>query len=329
MLREQFAQVFGAPANEGLQIPRLLHHIPYQALTNVTFTFENVKAKLLTMRANSSPGSDNIHPQPLQSVANQIAEPLATLFQQMFDGTLLPQSWKQGIISPIYKGGCRSDPANYRPVTLLPVLSKVMESIVADFVMDHMERHNILSPAQHRFRKSRSCATNLLLARDEWTTTVDDGDAVDVIYLDFSKAFDRVNHQILLRKLYNYGIQGLLLDWIELFLRQRTVSVRVSDSVSSPIEVIRGVPQGSVLGPRLFLAFINDLPDILGPKTLLFADDAKIWQTVTEPKGQIALQNTLDAAQKWSINNDIEFNVPKCKVLSLRHNFRFQYFLGN
>ena len=204
-----------------------------------------------------------------------------------------------------------------------------MESIVADSLMEHLENYDLLSPTQHGFRQKRSCTSNLLLARDEWTKAVDGGNAVDVIYLDFSKAFDRVNHQVLLEKLYNYGVRGLALDWIAEFLGQRTMSVRVSDSLSAPIEVSRGVPQGSVLGPRLFLVFINDLPDVLGQETLLFADDAKIWKTLTEPGGSRMLQETLNAAHKWSIENDIDFNVSKCKVMSLRHNSRFSYFLGN
>ena len=107
------------------------------------------------------------------------------------------------------------------------------------------------------------------------------------------------------------------------------MSVRVSDSLSDPIEASRGVPQGSVLGPRLFLVFINDLPDVLGPKTLLFADDAKIWRTVKKPEDSLSLQRSLDAAYNWSITNDIRFNVPKCKVLSLRHKGFIRYTLGH
>ena len=132
-----------------------------------------------------------------------------------------------------------------------------------------------------------------------------------------------------MRKLYNYGVRGLVIDWIKEFLQQRTMSVRVGDSLSEPITPARGVPQGSVLGPRLFLAFINVLPQDLGHNVLLVADDAKIWRTVTHTDDHIALQQTIDAAYRWSIANDIEFNVSKCKVISMRHKTRFFYVLGN
>ena len=328
-LKAQFDQVFTATSNIELQIPSIQHCIPYPSLVNMTFTGEMVRAKLLTLRKNSSPGADNIHPRTLISLAHDISEPLAVLYQRMFNKSVIPQSWKEGVISPIYKGGSRSDPANYRPVTLLPILSKVMEANVADLLMEYLEKHELLSPFQHGFRNKRSCTTNLLLARDQWTKSVDVGEPLDIVYLDFSKAFDRVNHQILLQKLYNYGVRGLVIDWIKEFLQQRTMSVRVGDSLSEPITPARGVPQGSVLGPRLFLAFINDLPQVLGHNVLLFADDAKIWRTVTHTDDHIALQQTIDAAYRWSIANDIEFNVSKCKVISMRHKTRFSYVLGN
>ncbi|CAH8429139.1 unnamed protein product [Dicrocoelium dendriticum] len=188
----------------------------------------------------------------------------------------------------------RSDPANYRPVTLLPVLAKVMEAVVAEALMDYLEKCNILVAEQHGFRQHRSCTTNLLIARGSWTEVADDGVGVDVIYLDFSKAFDRLDHRILLQRLQSYGIGDPLLGWIGNFLYQRKLQVRVRGSLSNPIEVECGVPQGSVLGPRLFLVFINDLVRVISSNFLLFADEVKIWRAISNKTDQDLLQHELD-----------------------------------
>ncbi|VDP88150.1 unnamed protein product [Echinostoma caproni] len=181
MLRLQYSQVVNVPSNTGFVLPRLLEHIPHPLLTDIIFSPGKVKAKLMALKQNSSPGLDNIHSQALITLASHIADPLGGLYQKPFEDTVLPQVWKNDVISPIYKGGCRSDPANYRLVTLLPVLSKVMEFIVADSVMDHLEKSGLLYPVQRGLRQNRSCATNLLLARDDWTYAVDQGKGVDVI----------------------------------------------------------------------------------------------------------------------------------------------------
>ncbi|MES9972861.1 MAG: reverse transcriptase family protein, partial [Candidatus Thiodiazotropha sp.] len=201
-------------------------------LSNVSFTGSAVKSKLLALRINSSPGIDGIHPKVLFKIANQISDPLASIFQNLFDQGLVPSAWKSGIITPIYKGGLRSDPSNYRPVTLLPVLSKVMESIIADNLMQYLESSGIILDEQHGFRRGRSCMSNLLLARNEWTKIIDQKRSADIMFLDFSKAFDRVNHRLLTAKLWMYGISGPLLNWINEFLTARTMTVRVNKSLS-------------------------------------------------------------------------------------------------
>ncbi|VDP92339.1 unnamed protein product [Echinostoma caproni] len=153
MLKRQYAQVFTAPANTGLRLPLSLEDTSQPVLTTIDFPPEIVASKLQCLKRNSSPRVDNIHSQTLINLASNLAQPLSKLFQPMFNKTALPKTWKQAIISPIFKGGCRSDPANYRPVTLLPVLSQVMESVVVDNVMNHLEKY-VLSPAQHGFRRS-------------------------------------------------------------------------------------------------------------------------------------------------------------------------------
>ena len=189
-----------------------------------------------------------------------------------------------------------------------------------------MKRNNILSDKQHGFRQGRSCLTNLLETLDSWTKILSNEDMIDVAYLDFRKAFDLVSHQHLLHKMSNYGIRGQTLNWIKAFLFQRTQRVVVRGAVSKPFDVTSGVPQGSVLGPVLFLIFINDLPlEVISPLSL-FADDSKIFTTIAKGDntnqvnsipGCEALQRDLDITKKWADKWKMEFNVDKCKIMHL------------
>ncbi|CAH8525223.1 unnamed protein product [Dicrocoelium dendriticum] len=171
---------------------------PLPGLTHITFTAEAVLQKLTSVRKHSSPGVDTIRPEALEAAASQLSGPLA---QRCLDQNQVTAMWKLGIIAPIYKGGSETDPSNYRPVSLLPILSKVMESIVADTPVCYLENCNIITPEQHSFRRQRSCTTNLLIARSSWTKAADAGEGVDVIYLAFFKAFNRLDHRIPLSKL--------------------------------------------------------------------------------------------------------------------------------
>ncbi|CAI2738983.1 unnamed protein product, partial [Dicrocoelium dendriticum] len=184
ILRLHYSQTFQQVSSPNIH---LISNTPPFGLENITFTTEAVLKKLLSLRIHSSPGADNIRPKALKAVASDLAEPLTVFYQRCLEENLIPPVWKQGVITPIHKGGSRTDPANYRPITLLPVLSKVMESIVADALMQYLESHNLIAPEQHGFRQKHSCNTNLLIARNSWTEAVDDGVGVDVIYLDFPK----------------------------------------------------------------------------------------------------------------------------------------------
>ncbi|CAH8638630.1 unnamed protein product [Dicrocoelium dendriticum] len=267
-----------APTFSEVLLPRDLPSFVFcsPGLTHINFTAEAVLQKLTSLLKHSSPGVDTIRPEALGAAANQLTGTSAQFFQHCLDQHLVPAMCKLGIISPIHKGGSRTDPSNYRPVTLLPILSKVMESMFADALVCYLENCNLITPEQHGFRRQRSCTTNLLIARSSWTGAANAGEGVDVIYLDFSKAFDRLDHRLLLSKPQHYGIGDLLLSWIANFLFQRQLVVRVRSSLSDPIQVECGVPQGSFLGPRLFMVFINDLAQRIASNFLMFADDIKI-----------------------------------------------------
>ena len=180
-----------------------------------------------------------------------------------------------------------------------------------------MEKNSLSNKSQHGFMKTRSCMTQLLETLEEWTDLLDKKFSIDVIYLDFQKAFDTIPHQRLLSKVHAYGIRGQVYEWIRNFLLNRRQRVVLNNSKSNWTEVISGVPQGSVLGPILFILYINDLPDAISCVSKLFADDTKLYRTVDSYGDSNMLQMDLYELDNWSESWQMKFNIQKCKVLHL------------
>ena len=296
-------------------------------IRDIVVTPELVASKLEKLERFKSCGSDDIHSYVLKETAEAMATPLALIFQKSLDEGICPEEWKCANVTPIHKKGDRAEPSNYRPVSLTSQVCKVLESIVRDRIVQHLDENDLLNDAQHGFRAGRSCLTNLLDTLEQWTEIIDEGDSIDVAYLDFRKAFDLVSHEHLIYKLSKYGIKGQILNWIKDFLKDRTQRVVIRGTASSPRKVTSGVPQGSVLGPILFLIFINDLPIELLTKLSLFADDSKLFARILSNKrklrnadGRKALQEDLDRVVEWAKRWKMEFNVEKCKVMHLGHN---------
>ena len=188
----------------------------------------------------------------------------------------------------------RNKSVNYRPVSLTSVICKVLETIIRDHMMDFLIKHKLINPSQHGFLKERPCLTNLLCFFEEITKWVDEGSPVDVIYLDFQKAFDKVPHQRLLLKLKSHGMGNSIINWIEQWLNDMRQRVVVDGEVSSWKPVLSGVPQGSVLGPILFLVYINDLEEGVPGNILKFADDTKLFRKTKEIGDKQKLQDDID-----------------------------------
>ncbi|KAK7094204.1 hypothetical protein V1264_007857 [Littorina saxatilis] len=192
-----------------------------------------------------------------------------------------------------------------------------METLVREAVNDHLRSNNLICENQHGFVQGRSCVTHLLEALDDWTKILDEGGSVDIVYMDFMKAFDTVPHARLIAKVEAHGIHGNVLNWIRNFLADRHQQVIVNGTHSDKAPVTSGIPQGSVLGPLLFTLYINDLPSQVTSSVKLFADDTKLYTRTDVPSGPVVMQEDLDNLQEWSDNWLLKFHPKKCSVLKL------------
>ena len=253
-------------------------------MPNIEIEERGVHLLLANPNPKKAAGPDKLPTKLLKEIATEIAPILTALFRNSLNTGLVPGDWKHALVQPIFKKGDRSQAANYRPISLTSVCCKMMEHIVRRAITNHLDRNKITSDAQHGFRKRRSCESQLILTVHDLAEELDQQGQTDTILLDFSKAFDRVPHQRLLRKLEFYGIQGKVLRWIESFLSGRTQQVVVEGEHSSVGPVTSGVPQGSVLGPTLFLIYINDLGEEIRAKVRLFADDTILYSKINTEK---------------------------------------------
>ena len=289
-------------------------------LNSFVITPKLVQEKIQELNSGKTPGPDGWPKVFLKNVSDLITVPLSILFQKSLCECIVSSQWLDACVTASHKKGKKNIFENYRPISITSIIRKLMESINRDKIVTYMQRINLLSQYQHGFVPLRNCVTNLLL--EQWTKMIDDGLPIDIIYTDFSKAFDRVPHQRLLRKIRNMGIIGMTRGWIRAFLTGRTQRVRVEREFSSWAQVKSGIPQGSVLVPTLFIMYINDMPDAINSMCQLFADDAKIFKSVRATDDNKKLQDDLDSLTEWSTRWQLPFNVEKCKSLHIGRNNR-------
>jgi hypothetical protein len=303
LFKDYFSSVYSSPTNN-------LSCIPSSSpcsISSVPVCPEKVLQLLSSANPFSSPGPDNIHPRILREAASQLTVPFQILFSRSLHLGVLPAAWKTAHVSPRFKTGNRHSTSSYRPISLTSIPCKILERIVKDYLIDYLLLNNILSSSQHGFLPRRSCMSNILSFLNSLTALHDHSLHPNVIFFDFAKAFDKVPHSLLIQKLSTMGITNPLLKWIEDFLVDRTFHVKVGTSLSSPAPASSGVPQGSVLGPILFLLYINDLPDVISSKCLLYADDLKIWS-----HDPVLLQQDILNIQCWSQKWSLPLNLSKC-----------------
>ena len=299
----------------------------------MTFPPELVYHYLRNLKNNYSSGADKIPSIFFKQLGFSLALPLSFIFNLSFQTSELPFDWLCAKVTPIFKNkGTPQSVSNYRPISLTSIACKVMERLIRDKLVTYFSNNNIISKEQHGFLTHKSTTTQLLQCVNDWSKSLDSKGWVDVIYLDIAKAFDSVSHKKLLHKLQNVGITGLMLKWIAAFLSNRSQTVNINGSVSNPVSVTSGVPQGSVLGPLLFLIYINELPDVVkNCKIKLFADDSKIY--FMGKKGELAnlLQDDLERVFEWCDSVQLSIALEKSAVLHLgsSHNPRANFVISN
>ena len=300
-------------------------------LQEITTSEEEVYTLLKNLDENKSALPGCIHPRILKEAAEELAKPITYIYNCSLRQGKVPDQWKTSTITPIHKNGDRHKESNYRPISITSVLCRTLEKIIRKHLVKHMQDNELLSPDQHGFTEKRSCESNLLQTVEDIITEMDKGMPIDEIYLDLAKAFDKVPHRRLLYKLKHMGINTSILTWIESFLTNRQQRVQIKGNVSTPRNVWSGVPQGSVLGPILFIIYINDLPEKITSLTKIFADDTKIYRPITSIEDADALQRDLDSLVEWCYIWKMAFNTDKCKVMHYgKKNQRYLYHMdGN
>ena len=289
----------------------------FPSMPPIHISSSGVLKLLQQLNPTKASGPDNLSPRVLRELSQQIAEPFTIIFQRSLNEGVLPDDWHRANVVPVFKKGQKYLCSNYRPISLTCVISKVMEHIISSNIMSHANTHNILYPLQHGFRSRRSCESQLIEFVHDIVSNMAAGHQTDVCILDFAKAFDKVGHRRLVEKLKWYGIDGAVNTWIESFLSCRTQRVVVEGESSEELEVTSGVPQGSVLGPCLFLYYINDIAEGLSSTVRLFADDTMIYMAIRNDSDAEALQKDLDLLCEWEAKWMMEFHPDKCEILTI------------
>jgi hypothetical protein len=274
-----------------------------------------VESKLKKLKTGSTPGPDEIPSLFFKMLAPKLAYPLALLFTMLLHYGTVPDCWKLAIVTPIFKKGLASNPENYRPISLTCIICKVFESIIKDNLIKFVSLNQTLTHAQHGFLARHSTTSNLLECLNDWTRRLEEGLDTDVVYIDIAKAFDSVSIPKLVYKLSHIGICNPLLSCLTSFLEGRSQKVKVGRSYSSYLPVISGVPQGSVLGPILFIIYVNEIPDMseVGDVTKLFADDVKRYAITNNTH---SVQPGLDRLGQWC--RDWQLNLAPTKSCCLK-----------
>ena len=296
-------------------------------MNDFVVTVADVYERLLSLDDSSAMGPDGIHPKLLKECAGELAYPLQLIFDKSLQTSCVPVAWLESCVIPLFKAKSRYVSLNYRPVSLTSVCCKTMERVVVAKLVEYLDGNQLLFDGQFGFRRGRSTDDQLLLTYGDVATWVDSGLVVDVAFLDFSKAFDVVCHTVLLSKLDSLGVCGHLLDWIGAFLSDRVMRVCVDGHLSGEREVISGVPQGSVLGPVLFLAYVNSLVQGLSCSVMAFADDFKVYVSYRRSPsdcfldGVTELQRDLSRIHAVATSWNLRLNPEKCVVMRFCRGF--------
>ena len=287
----------------------------YLAGINLFINESDVSASIMKCKNKYSYGPDGIPSAVLKGCVNALSLPLSILFNKSLSSCSFPDIWKTSYIIPIYKKGGRGNVCNYRPVARLSSIPKIFEEIITTAISFHVK--SVICPEQHGCVSGRSTTTNLLDFVTYYFEKFNSKTQVDCVFTDFSKAFDKLPHSVLLSKLLAIGFGSNFVSWVESYLLGRTCRVLFGDILSTSYKAISGVPQGSHLGPILFILFVNDLPSVFKySECKIYADDVKIYRSIESLFDSRLLQIDLDAFYDWCLRNGMFLNIDKCKVMN-------------
>ena len=284
----------------------------------IKFDTNHIASLLKNLDPNKAQGPDGIHGKILKNCYSSLSKPLAILFQISYNTGTIPRKWKQANVVPVHKKGSKACVENYRPISLTSIIMKTYERVVREKLLNICG--HLIDSRQHGFMLNKSCCTQLVTFCDSLSLSLNKNIQTNVIYFDFQKAFDSVNHDIILKKLkYQYNIDGSLLRFFVNYLKGRNQHVVIGSEKSSNQIVTSGVPQGSIIGPTLFILFINDITSEISPGTniALYADDTKIWREILTGDDHWILQNDINKLLNWAKLNKMIFHPDKSKVLAV------------
>ena len=301
---------------------------PFSSMGEITVDPKGVAKLLDGLNVHKAPGPDGLNARVLKECSTQISPTciLALIYNESLAQGNVPDDWRHANVSPVFKKGEKYDAANYRPMSLTCICCKTLEHILVSNINKHLALDSILADCQHGFRSRRSCETQLVQFVHDVISNLDGAmnrghKQTDLIIMDFAKAFDKVPHRRLLHKLDYYGIRGSTHKWISSWLAGRSQQVVLDGQASDPVPVLSGVPQGSVLGPILFLIFINDLPDNIKSSVRLFADDCVLYRNIHSLQDCLILQKDLDSLGLWEADWQMKFNVAKCHSMRVTRHY--------
>ena len=285
-------------------------------LTRFVMSEGRVRLALDTLQAHKACGPDNISARIIRECREQLVAPLVILFNMSVEQGKFPSRWAEANIVPVYKKGSKKLASNYRSISLTPLFGRLLERCICDTLLCHVRP--VLTPYQHGFVPNRSCDTNLAcLLKTAWES-ISSGHQTDVVYTDYSAAFQSVNHKLLLHKLRNsFQISGVALSWLSSYLGNRRQRVVVNGKFSEWTHVLSGTPEGGIISPILFALFINDLPEQLQTNCLLFADDVKLYHKIVSSEDSKLLQADLTRLADWSQLWKLQLNPSKCKSFTI------------
>ena len=308
---------------ESIDADKLKSYVNSKVPENISFRIplistEKVKSYILKLDPTKATGIDVLGPKIIKLAAHALAPSIAMLMNKSILTGSFPSQFKQAKVFPIHKGGDKADPSNYRPISILPTVSKIFEKHINHHLMAFLNKYKLIHENQSGFRQKHSCQTALVKLVDQWLSCIDKGDVIGTLFVDFRKAFDLVDHSILLEKLSLYRLNPITLKWFKSYLSSRQQAISCDTGLTEFSHVISGVPQGSILGPTLFLLFINDLPIFLNHCFAdFFADDATFH---THNKNIDTVENHIvddfGKTKQWSKRNNLPINYSKTTCMA-------------